>query len=371
MSMHPRRKFAFQLAGLSLAAAGVPAFGHGDDDDSREGKVFTSTNAAAGNELVVYAPATGGGLDLLARIGTGGQGTGAGLGSQGAVTLSGDGRHLFVVNAASGTVSTFDLDDGGLRLVSVVASGGARPVSVTEHDGLVYVLNAGGDGNVAGFRNVDGDLRPLRDGLRGLSAAGGTAPAQAGFGADGDVLVVTERATNLVASYPVRDDGTLGAIVLTPSPGLVPFGFAFDRRNHLIVSEAAASGASSYRFDRRQPAVAEQVSASVLNGQGAACWVAVTPNGRFAYTANAATSSISAYRIRPSGEIELADAVAGLTGTNAGALDLAVSPEGRRLYALASRSLQVVAFAVGQKGDLSLLGAGAGLPAGSAGLAAN
>ena len=370
MSMHPRRKFALQVAGLTLAAASPPSFAH-RDDDSREGKVFTSTNSPSGNELVVYAPARGGGLDLVARLATGGQGTGAGLGSQGAVTLSGDGRHLFVVNAASGTLSTFALDDGDLRLVSVAGSGGARPVSVAEYDGLVYVLNADDDGNVAGFRNVDGDLRPLADGIRGLSAAGGTAPAQVGFGADGDVLVVTERATNLVVSYPVRDDGTLGAIVLAPSSGSVPFGFAFDRRNRLIVSEAAVSAASSYRFDRRQPAVAQLVSASVANGQGAACWAAVTPNGRFAYTANAATSSISSYRIRPSGEIELANPVAGLTGPDAGALDIVVSPEGRRLYALASRSRQVVAFGVGPGGDLASLGAGGGLPAGGAGLAAN
>jgi hypothetical protein len=40
--------------------------------------------------------------------------------------------------------------------MSVVNSGGLTPISVTEGDGMVTVLNAGGAGNVAGFRNTQG-----------------------------------------------------------------------------------------------------------------------------------------------------------------------------------------------------------------------
>lgn len=369
--MHPRRRFAFQLAGLSAAAASLPALARGRDNDPREDRVFISTNATAGNEVLAFAPSEDGALALVERLPTQGQGTGAALGSQGAVALSGNGRYLFVVNALSSSVSTFELGRHGPRLASVVDSGGFAPISVAEYDGLVYVLNSGDPGGVAGFRNVRGELVPLAQGARGLSASGGTAPAQVGFGADGDVLVVTEKATNRITSYPVRRDGSLGAIRVTPSSGPTPFGFAFDRRDHLIVSEAPTSSASSYRFSRRAPASPVLVSGSVANGQGAACWVAVTPNGRIAYTANAGTSTLSSYRIRPSGEIELTNAVAGATGNNAGALDLAIPPDGRRLYALAPRSLQIVAFRVDYDGDLTALGAASGLPAGSAGLVAN
>jgi 6-phosphogluconolactonase (cycloisomerase 2 family) len=307
----------------------------------------------------------------VTRVSTQGQGTGAGLGSQGAVTLSGDGRHVFVVNAASNTVSTFALRGASAVLTSVVDSGGLQPISVTESDGLVVVLNAGGAGNVAAFRNTNGELRPVQGGSRGLSAAGGTAPAQVGFGADGDVLVVTEKATSRITSYNVRRDGTLGAPIVTPSSGSTPFGFAFDRRDHLIVSEAVASAASSYRFDERGPAVLHLLTASLVNTQAAACWVVVTPNGRYAYTANAGSSSLSSYRIARSGTLELANAVAGSTGTNAGALDMAVTPAGDQLFALAPRSLQIVSFKVGYDGNLTTLGAATGLPVGSAGLAAN
>ena len=252
----------------------------------------------------------------------------------------------------------------------MVDSGGLQPTSVAEHDGLVYVLNAGAAGNVAGFRNSQGELHPLAHSSRGLSAAGGTAPAQVGFGADGELLVVTERTTNRITSYPVRRNGTLGPAVVTASSGATPFGFAFDRRDNLIVSEAPGSAASSYRFDVRT-ATPKLLSASVPNTQAAACWVAITPNGRFAYTANAGSSSLSSYRIARSGRIELVNAVAGSTGVNAGALDITVSPDGRRLFALASRSRQIVAFQIGFVGNLGTLGAGSGLPAGSAGVAAN
>jgi hypothetical protein len=172
-------------------------------------------------------------------------------------------------------------------------------------------------------------------------------------------------------SYNVARDGSLSAPIVTPSSGAVPFGFAFDRRDHLIVSEAAASAASSYRFDERGPAVPHLVSASVPNTQAAACWVVITPNGKFAYTANAGTSSLSSYRIDRTGRLTLSNPVAGSTGANAGATDMAMPPSGRQLYAIAPKAMQIVSFTVNVDGNLSPTGAAAGLPAGFAGLAAN
>jgi 6-phosphogluconolactonase len=378
MNTFARRQFAFKALGLAIALGTVaaPAFAHDDGGPGHSGMVFTSTNSAANNELLVYTTSEAGTPSLLARVATNGQGTGGGLGSQGAVTLSTDGRYVFVVNARSNTVSTFALRGSHVVLASVVDSGGTQPISVTENDGIVYVLNALGNGNVAGFRNTHGELKPLADGVRGLSVAGGAGPAQVGFGADGEVLVVTEKATNRLTSYRVRRDGSLSQAVVTASSGTTPFGFAFDRRDHLIVSEAFggavnASAASSYRFDDRAPLAPVLVSPSVATHQTAACWVAITPNGRFAYTGNAGSNSISSYRIARSGQIELVEAAAGSTGVNAGVTDLAVASNGRHLFALAPRSLQIVSFTVSQDGSLTSVGAVTGLPAGVAGLAAN
>jgi 6-phosphogluconolactonase len=373
-----RRAMRLIAAAVTAAAVGIsaPAFANDDDDDHsageglRSGKLFISTNAPTGNEVLIYSRSNAGPATLLTRAITQGIGTGAGLGSQGAVTLSRNGRYLFVVNAASNSVSTFALDAGQLVLKSVVGSGGQRPTSVTEHDGLVYVLNAGGSGNVTGFRNERGTLTPVAGAVGTLSADTGTAPAQVGFSDEGEVLVVTERGTNRLTTFRVKRDGTLQQKTVTASAGAVPFGFAFTKRDYLVVSEAAASSVSSYRFDERS-AVPQVITAALPNTQGAACWIAVTPNGKFAYSANAATSSISSFRVARDGQLSLLAGQAGLTGANAGAVDMAVPPGGKQLHVFASRGLQIVSFTVSSDGSLTALGAAGGMPAGSAGLAAN
>ncbi len=315
--MHSTRRNTFKLLGiaLSLSSLGMSAHASEDDDGFRAGKVFTSTNSPAGNELLVFAPDSNGQLTLLTRAATQGQGTGTGLGNQGAVTLSGNGKHLFVVNAQSNTVSTFSVRRDRLTLESTVDSGGLRPISVTEHDGIVYVLNAAGAGNVAGFRNDKGNLAPLAGSVRPLSASGGTASSQVGFSPDGDILLVTEKATNKLTSYRVRSNGSIDAPVVTASVGVTPFGFAFDRRGNALVSEAFggatnASAVSSYRFDNAAPATPVVVSPSVGTTQTAACWVVVTPNSRYAYVTNTGSGTISSYSVTKLGQLSLVQGIA-------------------------------------------------------------
>ena len=60
------------------------------------------------------------------------------------------------------------------------------------------------------------------------------------------------------------------------------------------MSEAGASTVSSYRLGFGGALRHDDRFAAV--GQGAACWVAVSPNGRFAYTGNAA-GGISGFAI--------------------------------------------------------------------------
>lgn len=377
--MNLRRRRSLQLLALGLAAPGLPALAHGNDDDDdglRAGRVFTSSNATAGNAMLVYATSATGGPTLENRLATQGLGSGAGLGSQGAVTLSRDGRHLFVVNANSNTVSTFAIRRREIRLVSVVDSGGLRPISVAESDGLVYVLNANGAGNVAGFRNDRGELRAIAGSSRGLSVAGGAGPAQVGFGSDGDALVVTEKNTNRLSTWRVRRDGQLDTAAGAASAGPTPFGFAFDRRNQLFVSEAAGgavngSSASSYRFDEDSPAQPVVASAAVPTQQTAACWLVVTPNGRYAYTANAGSSSVSSFRIGKGARLTLLQAAAASMGNGAGATDMAISGDGRRLFVLSGGNQRVNAYALQADGSLASLGAAGGFAPGAVGMAAN
>jgi len=374
-----QRRHAVRLLAVAAAVAafGAPAMAHDDDDDGfRQGKLFMSTNAPAGNVLQVFARSATGPAALVASLPTGGTGTGAGLGSQGAVTLSTSGRFLFVVNAGSNSISTFEVREKGLELKSTVASGGIRPTSVAENDGVVYVLNApsGGAGpgnNVVGFRNVKGVLTPIADGTRALTD--GSLPAQLSFDKDGDVLVISERAARQLVSFAVRGNGTLStSSAQTTTPGVTPFGFAITRRNVLVVSEAATSSASSFRIGEHNEPALTIVSPAVANGEAAACWVAVTPNGRYAYTANAAASSVSSYGIDYKGALTLLQAKAAIMPAGNGALDMATTPDGKQLHVFASRApQQIVSYRIAGDGSLTPLGALGGITPGSAGLAAN
>jgi 6-phosphogluconolactonase len=360
--------FLITFAGSGLAAA-APATQAGK---GIAGAVYALTNAPTGNEVVVWNRAADGSLTPAGRYATGGLGSGAGLSSQGAIILSEDNHWLFAVNAGSNDISAFQVDDNGLTLVNRVPSGGTLPTSLTVFDDLLYVLNAGGSGNITGFGiSQDGQLAQIADSTRPLSGTA-TAPGQVSFSPDGELLVVTERATNLIDTYVVDEDGLASGLVAHPSSGATPFGFAFGKRGGMVVSEAngvpGGSAASSYNLN--DDGNLELVSGSVATNQGAACWVVVTNNGRYAYTANAASGSISGFQIGRDGSLGLlnADGRTSVTGDNPS--DMALSQNSQYLYVRIGRTGSIGAFAVQADGSLQLLAGASGLPANSAGLAA-
>src|SRR5439155_13698791 len=113
-------------------------------------------------------------------------GTGASLGSQGALAVARGGRWLLAVNAGSNSVSALKVTMTlGVRLVNTVSSGGTEPVSVAVQGDLAYVVNAGSD-TVRGFRLGQSGLRPLPGSTRPLSGSG-VGPAEISFGLGGKV----------------------------------------------------------------------------------------------------------------------------------------------------------------------------------------
>lgn len=337
------------------------------DGASGPGAVYTLTNQTTGNAVAVFARAADGSLSPMGTVATGGTGTGDGLGSQGALVLSDDGRWLFAVNAGSNDVSVFRVGPQGLSLASRTASGGTLPISLTVHSDVLYVLNSGGAGNITGFRvSPDGELAAIAGTTRPLSGSG-VAPAEVAFSPDGRSLVVTEKATSLLDTYAVDEDGVASGPTSVPSAGGTPFGFAFGLRNLLLVTEAADPGsASSYILERGgEPRV---VSGSVLTHQGAPCWAVVTNDGRLGFTGNGA-GSVSAFAIGRDGSLSLlAAAAATVPG---GVNDIALSADSRYLYVLQVGGTPAVhAFRVQEDGSLSSLGPVGELPAGTRGLAA-
>jgi 6-phosphogluconolactonase (cycloisomerase 2 family) len=258
----------------------------------------------------------------------------------------------------------------GLRLVDVVPSGGTMPTSVTVHRGLVYVLNAGDPGSISGFTVRNGDLEPLRGSTRPLSATG-TMPAQVSFTPDGDRLIVAERATQRFSVYTVDRHGRAHGPDTVASSGMTPFGFAFDNRDHVVVSEAwggasDASTVSSYDLHRDRFRL---VSASVPTTESAACWIAITPNGRFAYAGNAASMSITGYTIGRRGDLTILTADGKTASGTAAVTDLATSSNGRFIYARLGDG-SIGAWSIAHDGTLTPIGAFPGLPAGAAGIVA-
>ncbi len=368
-------RIGIALAGLMMAASA--AVGAASQQEERRsnpvaGAVYAASNSSSGNTLLVFDRRADGRIEPAGSVATGGVGTGAGLGNQGGLAFSRDERWLLAVNAGSNSVSVFDARRRRPRLVHVQPTGGLRPVSVTESHGVVYVLHAGSD-SITGFTlDAAGRLQPLAGSTRALSGTG-TAAAQVAFSPDGGVLAVTERATNQIVTFEVDRDGLPGLAQAQPSNGVTPFGFAFGKRGQLFVTEAfggapGASATSSYEIDRA--GALSTISASVATNQTAACWLALTPDGRFAYVTNAGSGSISGYRIDVEGEIALLtdDGRTGVTGDGSTPIDLTVTGNGRFVYSLNSGTHTIGAFRVSRDGSLTALPFAEGLPVGANGL---
>lgn len=319
------------------------------------GAVYTETNAATGNAVQQFNRAADGSLTPTGTFPTGGVGSSTPGGRQAAVALSEDGDTLYAVNSGSDSLSAFRVGRSGLALVATVPSGGVAPVSVDEHDGRIYVLNSG-DTPSRGTPNVTEFITGFRDrlfrvpgGARDL-AAGADGTAQVAVTPDGRRLVVSERVSNRLETLRLDFLGRPGAPVVTASSGATPFGFDFGRHGELVVSEAGASTVSAYRtglFGGLSP-----ITSALPVGQGAACWVAVSPDGRFAYTGNA-SGSISGFSIGRDGALTALDAD-GITAATPAAFtprDLGFDHSGRYLYAV-SPGGQVTGYRVGNDGSL-------------------
>jgi len=333
------------------------------------------TNAAGGNAVMAFLRATDGSLTVANTYPTGGLGLGAGLGNQGGVALSDDGRWLFAVNAGSNELTVFSVTKAGLQRVQTVYSEGVRPVSVTSNDGLVYVLNAGSD-SIAGFKmGRQGGLVAITNSYRPLSGSG-TAPAQIQFSPDGRDLVISEKATNKLVVYEmVRDGMPEDRPTIIDSVGPTPFGFEFGKHHNLFVSEAAggaanASSVSSYHLTRDDSL--KLIDGMVPTGLTAACWIVVTPDGRFLYAADAGSGAIRGYQIDPSGNLTLLDAngITASTGAGSVPIDLAISENGHFLYALSTANQMIFEFRIQADGGLTPIGTLGDIPDHANGLVA-
>lgn len=366
----------FQSPENSDAAATVTANSALRSGSLGAGHVYLLSNQTAGNKVLDYTRAANGTLTLSGSWPTGDNGTGAGLGSQGAVIVAsngieGEGKVLLAVNAGSNTVSSLKVKGKGIKLISTISSGGIRPISITQFDNMVYVLNAGGDGNISGFRlGENGSLRAITNSTRPLSTAN-SGPAEIAFVREGNVLVITEKAANTIVTYTVGRSGLPGTMHTLASANQTPFGFAagYDK---IYVTEAAggapgASTVSSYRI--QENGGISLISGPVGAGQTAACWAVVTNNNKYVYAANTGSGTISSFGVSKPGSISLNAAVAASAG--AGAADAALSHDSKFLYVRNGGSSSISVYAVAGNGSLTNVQTITGLEAGTVGISAD
>lgn len=364
---------AAALALVPLGASGAFASDggpQGGTDHGSPGAVFVQLNGTAGNTIAAYVRHADGTLTAAGRYATGGLGgtqVGApldALASQGSLVL--DDRHdvLLAVNAGSDSVTAFGVHGAALSAPRTVPSGGQFPTSIAVHGDLVYVLDAGGDGAVSGFRLVHGGLVPIPGSTRSLGLGGTNppaflaSPAQIGFGADGHVLVVTTKSHGELLTFPLDAQGVPAASpVTTPSAGAVPFSFVVDRHDRLQVTEAGTGRTSTYTV--ATDGALSLVGSSAPDGGAALCWNVLA--GRTLLGANAGSATLSSWSVPRSGPAVLTAPVA--TTTNAGPIDLAASHDGRFVYVQESVAGSVGAYAVSAGGSLTRIQTVSGLPA--------
>jgi 6-phosphogluconolactonase (cycloisomerase 2 family) len=366
------------LAVSLIAAVNVRADQDDGFQDRSTGAVYTMDNAVGGNHVWAFPRNHDGSLSSPISYATAGKGNGGSLGSQGAVALSRDGHWLFVSNPGSDEISLFAVTPYGLVLTDKASSSGQLPISVTVHGNLLYVLNAGGEAggvdNIAGFVFSEGRLGHLPGAEYSLSSSN-TTPAEVAFTHDGEHLVVTEKGTAIIDTYSVDNEGYVDGHKTFTSPAPPPYGFAAGRYDRIFVTQAAggagntgASSVSSYAVSAA--GTLEVISGSVATHQTAACWMAISPDQRFAYSANTPNESISSFQVGLNGSLTLLESQAATTGAN-GPADMSFSADGRFLYSIEPGNGAIGAFSINRgSGALTPLTPAENLPTSVNGLAA-
>jgi 6-phosphogluconolactonase (cycloisomerase 2 family) len=363
---------------LSLGALTPTMYG-ADPHQGNGESLFVLSNDNVKNEVLTYQLGDDGQFALRDHVATGGRGSGGTtdpLQSQGSLTLSGDHSLLFAVNSASGTVSSFKLSNGVPSLSDTESSGGAFPVAVTEHNGTVYVLNAGGSGAIEIFR-IDGpgklhDVTTSKVFLTGLNSGGSSISVSP----NGQWLVVIEKASNSIDVFPVHSDGTLGTVVANKSvtPGV--FATVFTPSGQLIVSENQPNGTdvssiSTYTINSNGSITA--ITQSLPTFGDGNCWNAISPNGKWVYVDNAGTFTVAGFSIAPTGALTpIAGTILSTLPDGAANLDMTISGDGKYLFNLQSGAGAIGVYTINADGTLNQLGDIQGLPktAGFNGIAA-
>ena len=436
MLRHTQRWITIAVAILAVVPVAQPAYAAEAEAQQRsrpahvEGNVFVMTGTATdprGNEVAMFNRSENGQLELVGFFPTDGVSAGPaptttvfggdvpanadGHASQHSLIVSPDKRCLFVVNAGSNTVTSFQVfPRRGLRRVSVLDSGGVFPVSLTLHDQVLYVLNSGFEGSITGYNVSAGCSLHPNGSHRSLAAFNDafaspepnevvTTPAQLAFTPDGRKLVLSVKGGPnddpalhfggriviyaLTASGQILSDGV--ATQFSMGPGGIggrdgnggPFSFVFSPHGHLIVTQVNSFTVSSYRIEDDNTVT--PISGPLPTSTDFPCWIVLHEDtafiasfGTIAGVLNTNSVDgpgiITTVHIAPDGTLSLLDshaaiypdAVNGNHGLDIGIImndrDDRRREHGPFLYATQSRTGRVAGWKINADASLTLIG---------------
>ena len=373
---------------------------------------FVVSNKADGNTIYQFTSNANGNYVMKGEYNTGGTGTGDleipalkkdstnplangddPLISAYGISSSQDGQNIIVVNPGNSTISLMrQNEEGNISAVNTAPATDLFPISAAVKGDYVAVASVG-DSNMKGsiglFKILNNRLVSLADNRRDLNAR----PSTVRFSSNGKFVIVNELVTGKIKTFALNDNGLSAAPVsVIDSPKAdgrfhaIPVGFelrAGADADILIMSEARfltpeyslregdgsvvqsplyswqTGSLSTYKL--ANDGTLSLISADVLTGNDieggelANCWVALSPDGKTLWAANALSSSISSFDIAANGEATLKNVTAYKDESEALFFgDINVSPDGKTLYQAIGNKGKVAIFDIQANGDLEL-----------------
>ena len=298
------------------------------------GALFAMTNAPD-NEVIAFSRGADGKLTQAGKYSTGGRGQGVDFDTQGGLRLNADRTFLYAVNPADDKITVFSVKGAQLSKVQTVY-GGDQPLSITLHGDYAYALTGSvASTGIMGFKiAADGKLSPLTNKTIATSTPIGV-PGDVEFSPDGKTLVVTNKVGSTLDVFAVNN-GMASETPMTTiaSSGQRPFAATFNNGSYLYVIESGLpsiknAALSTYRLNGGSAPSLTAVTKSERNEQTDGCWVVVTHDQKYAYTANFVSGTISSYSLASNGTAALIKGDAAQEGDMSQPVDLALSGDGK------------------------------------------
>ncbi|CAF1521943.1 unnamed protein product [Adineta steineri] len=279
------------------------------------GAVYTMSNGADMNQILINCLDVNGNLKIIDSINTNGTGVNTTnidpLYSQGSLTVYSN--YLFAVNPGSNSLSMFLInpsDGTQLTLLSVQSTYGLFPISVTVNNMYACVLTGGSITGIRCFNYNSSGLFLISSFDRNLTSyISQTIPpngppqtmSEILFSTDNLALIISVKGSNttypgyllfytlstnmtILAPYPTK---------ITPTNGALPFSMTLVGMNGLLITDPGANGVLTLQYSSTAGMISNSMFTPINTSLASAlCWSTYSPNIGNYYVIAAVTATI-------------------------------------------------------------------------------